>query len=199
MLTERLVQRVLQWPARWIVAGDSAGSDPADLIFLLAGNVETRAPMAAELFQSGVAQRIVFAQPAESESVKAGLVPDTKTVTLKVLEAAGVPRDKIEVLCSEPVSSTRDEARALAQYLEERSVTKVLVVTSAFHSRRAQWLVRRELDKKECSTRIAPVPHTNFDTSNWWKSEQGVSTLILEYASWIHNLVWVAINEIRRK
>lgn len=199
VLMERLLQKVLQWPARWLIAGNSVDTDPVDLVFLLAGNVETRAPMAAELFLSGVGKRIVFAQPFESEAVRAGLVPGSKTVTLKVLEAAGVSRDKIEVLCSEPVSSTRDEARALAQHLQQRPGTKVLVVTSAFHSRRAHWLVRAELKRKECSTQIVPVPHTNFDASNWWKSEHGASTLVLEYASWMHNLAWVAFNKLTGK
>jgi uncharacterized SAM-binding protein YcdF (DUF218 family) len=65
----------------------------------------------------------------------AGLGEPESTVMRRVLEANGIPTERIveEALAS----STREEALALGEILAERGVSRVIVVTSPTHMRRA--------------------------------------------------------------
>src|SRR5262249_56366028 len=53
----------------------------------------------------------------------------------------GVPEEKIYMICE--TLNTRAEARALDDMMRERGWNSAIIVTSAFHSRRATYTVER--------------------------------------------------------
>jgi uncharacterized SAM-binding protein YcdF (DUF218 family) len=121
----------------------------ADVIIVLGGGSETylaeglgvsapseatalRALEAVRVFRLTQAPLVVASGGAAGKSGRGA--PDS-TVIRHVLEANGVPKERI--LEESSASSTREEALALAEMLEVRDVGRVILVTSPTHMRRA--------------------------------------------------------------
>jgi uncharacterized SAM-binding protein YcdF (DUF218 family) len=155
---------------------------PADAIFVLNSEVNVRPFYATDLYQQGLAPLIVIARSENSPVVKLGLLPNDTDIDVAVMEKLGVPASKIVVL-SFPggVTSTFDEADALREYIETKGIQRVIVVTSAFHTRRAKWILDRQLAGLPVILEMAPAPYPNFDQTNWWRNENGLITVNNEY------------------
>jgi len=172
--------QVLTGAAGFLVVDDPL--QPADLIFVLNGDYNTRPFRAGELYQQGLAPVIVIAQAESTPAEKLGLVRNDTDISVEVLEKLGVPPGKIVVLpVPGGVTSTFDEAIALRQYLEANDLHSLILVTSAFHTRRARWVVEKELAGLPVRLSVAAAPYEGFDETNWWKSENGLITLNNEY------------------
>jgi len=106
-----------------------------------------------------------------------------------VMEKLGVPAEKIIIL---PVpggaTSTFDEAAAFRQYLEARPIRKIILVTSAFHTRRARWICNGAFSGLRVTLEVAAVPYRDFDQTNWWKHENGLIALNNEYVKLVYYL-----------
>jgi uncharacterized SAM-binding protein YcdF (DUF218 family) len=137
---------------------------PADAIVVLGGNAPDRLRYAETLRAQGLSKLMVVS----NERVKThGL--DT---TWLALHRAGVappdiPDEDLIVLDDPPPESTIDEARRAADNLAARGLHSALLVTDAFHSRRASMLFRAAFARKGLSVRSTPVPDS-FDLAHWW-------------------------------
>jgi len=156
---------------------------PADIIFVLSGDVDSRPFYAADLFKQGLAPQIMMFQAADSPAVELGLFPNRTDVAIEILKELGVPAENIKQLAfGGGATSTRDEARFLGRYVEEHNVTRVILVTNAFHTRRAKWIFDKELSGSGVTVEIAAAPHWNFDETNWWQQEYGLLAFVDEYS-----------------
>lgn len=157
---------------------------PADLVFVHIGDSDSRAPKVAELLRGGFAKWALVPQAEDSPSVERGLLPNDTTVCVRWLKRAGIPANAIRVVgWGDGVTSTRDEAALLADWLEDHPARRVLVVTSRLHCRRTRWIHRkilRALDDPP-EIRMVPAEHWNFDAEAWWESEFGLLFVVNEY------------------
>jgi uncharacterized SAM-binding protein YcdF (DUF218 family) len=155
---------------------------PADVIFVLNGDVHTRPFRAAELFKQGLAPQIAIAKEEDMPDVELGISPNGSDVAIGIMKKLGVPDENIVVLASdEDATSTRDEAKTLRDYVDENDIRRVILVTSAFHTRRAQWIFEKELSGSGAILEVAAAPHWKFDETNWWTQEKGVITFFEEF------------------
>jgi len=162
---------------------------PAGVIFLLNGDVNTRPFRAVELFQAGLAPAIAIARAENTPVVDMGLVPNETDIAVRLMQKLGVPPGSILVLpVPGGVTSTFDEAAALLQYVEANQVQRVILVTSAFHTRRARWIFERALSGLPVRLDVVAVPNARFDQTNWWKNESGLITLNNEYIKLVYYL-----------
>ena len=172
--------RILTGIADYLIINDKL--QPAGVIFLLNSEFNTRPFRAAELYEQGLAPLVVIARSENTPVVDLGLVPNDTDVSVGVLEKLGVPPEKIIILPFQGgVTSTFDEAAALRKYLEARQVRKIILVTSAFHTRRAWWIFDKTLEGLPVTLEMAAVPYADFDQTNWWKNETGLVDLNNEY------------------
>jgi uncharacterized SAM-binding protein YcdF (DUF218 family) len=180
VLVYALHSQILTGVAEYLVVNDAP--QQADVIFLLNSDYNTRPLRAAELYSQGLAPLILIARSEDTSAVKMGLIPNDTDISVGVMEKLGVPPDKIVIL-SYPggVTSTFDEAAVLHQYIQTYQVRTVLLVTSAFHTRRARWIFDRELAGTPVKLEMVAVPYAGFDQTNWWKNETGLITLNNEY------------------
>lgn len=103
-----------------------------DAIVSLDGDRPRRLRKAVELAAAGVAPTLVVVR--------------ADAVAPELLAAASIP---FEVLSAVPEpSTTRGEARAVAQLASERGWRRILVVTSTYHVPRARLIFRRCLDSE---------------------------------------------------
>lgn len=153
---------------------------PADIIYVLGGDYERRAPFAARLFKSSLAPRVVIPR----ETMPPGATRDShfSDVTVRLLAEAGVPENAVFMWrVDRGVSSTADEMRALALYTQTfPQTTKVVIVTSAYHTRRAQYTAERMLPSR-VTVQTAGVESSPWNLQNWWLNPVGRRTVWDEY------------------
>lgn len=120
-----------------------------DAVFVLGGGVDIaphprfqlgssgdRVVLAARLQNTGIAKQLVV-----SGSQIEGLAEtfDSASATTMILRDLGVPADAI-IVQPGPTRNTREEAAAAARLVRERGWTRVGLITSAWHMRRAMAL-----------------------------------------------------------
>lgn len=166
--------------ARFLTVRDPVAR--ADLILVLGGERYVRPRHAAELYRGGVAPRVVLIREVSSPETALGLYPNGTDVSVRVLRHFGVPDSVVRVLeVPGGAGSTQEEAQALRSHLLETGARRVVVVTSDFHSRRARWVLRKEVKDVGAAVRMAPAESIEFSESNWWRREKGLITYLNEY------------------
>ncbi len=162
---------------------------PADVIVLLNSEVDTRPFRASELYKQGLAPLVLIARSESTPTVDLGLVPNDTDISVAVMEKLGVPAGKIIILpFPGGVTSTFDEASAVRQYVAAHPIRRIILVTSAFHTRRARWTFKKVLAGLPVTVEMVAVPYAGFDQTNWWKNETGLITLNNEYIKWFYYL-----------
>ena len=162
---------------------------PADFVFVLGGDPQLRLTHAATIFRQGLAPRIVImATPLHSASV-AWTNSDPAYPFVQILREQGVSHSAITVLRIRGVDSTQDEGRVLRIYLRRIPTQRVIVVTSAYHTRRANWTIRRELTGIPVDIRMSASPDPGFGASNWWQTEEGLVAYAMEAIKFVHTLL----------
>jgi uncharacterized SAM-binding protein YcdF (DUF218 family) len=154
-----------------------AALEPADIIFVLNGRVDTRAGTAMYAYSQGLAGHVLIARI--DTTWRKSLPVHRWIVDWMVVE--GVPRDSIEYLPG-TVRNTRDEARALRSYLEGQGASRVIAITTDYHARRARLILRRELRGLPVQLQVMGGPDTRgINDDNWWKSRTGIRIYAVEY------------------
>ena len=158
----------------------------ADAIVVMSGSgtFRERAQHAAALFNDGRAPRIVLTNDRlqSSWSQEEQRNPYYYERSRDELRRAGVPDDRIAVIML-PIRSTYDEAVALKEYSEANHLSSLLVVTSAFHSRRVFWIFRRVFAGSGKSIGIDPAePRIESPAAaTWWLHRLGWEMVPKEY------------------
>jgi uncharacterized SAM-binding protein YcdF (DUF218 family) len=152
----------------------------ADAIVLLTGEAETRAFAAAALWKAGWAPRILVTAVAVDPHSRHAPVPPEHKINLRVLRACGVPSEAV-VLLDGRASSTYDEAVAVADYLGRTGTSRLLVVTNAYHTRRARWIFQRVLSGRARQITMVSVPGDSLPLTTWWQNETGFAVITGEY------------------
>jgi uncharacterized SAM-binding protein YcdF (DUF218 family) len=163
---------------------------PADFLYVLGGDVNTRPFHAAALFRRGFAPRVVVPRTEDRPASERGFYPNDADVAVRILQHQGVPDSAIIMLrIPGGVTSTQDEGRVLRDYLQTHPAQKLIVVTSAYHTRRARWTLRRELEGLPVDLRMAAAPDDRFDAGNWWTREAGFLAYVSETFKFLHTLL----------
>lgn len=185
-----LILLLISWPlGAWLAARLlilHVDLQQADAVVVLGGSstyVE-RTRVAAQLFKEGRAPRIILTNDGEqggwSEVEKRN--PFFVERAAGELEAAGVPAGNIEAL-PQLVTSTYEEARLLREYAVEHRLRSILIVTSAYHSRRALWTLRRVFEGSgiELGLESPPAGWQTPAPATWWLHTQGWRVVAGEY------------------
>jgi uncharacterized SAM-binding protein YcdF (DUF218 family) len=158
----------------------------ADALVVLGGSstYEERTNRAAQLFNEGRASRILLT----NDNVRSGYSPKEDRnpffveLAFEELRRRGVPADKIEIVPG-TVSSTYDEAVRLRQYADEKKLKSILLVTSAYQSRRALWTMRRTFTASNIQIGLEPVEpgEQSPRSGTWWRYRLGWKMVPGEY------------------
>ena len=160
----------------WIVDQTPQVSDV--IVILSDDNYEAdRATRAAQLFKSGMAPRIL----ASGRLLRpyAGI----EELMQRDLKGLGVPANAI-VPVTHRGTNTREEAIADAQAIAAHGWKKVLLVTSNYHTRRADYIFERTLPAGT-ELRVISAPDSEYDPNNWWRTRNGLKRFLYEAAGYI--------------
>ncbi|HEX9924050.1 MAG TPA: YdcF family protein [Anaerolineae bacterium] len=174
--------------ASFLIVNDDI-QQPADIIYMLNGEVNTRPFHTVNLFQAGLAPRIVIPRAEDGPAAEIDVFPNDTDASVEVLQTLEVPSDKITILLIKGgVTSTRDEAVVLRHYIEEHGIERVILVTSAFHTRRTRWIFDKVLADLDVTLEITAAPQWKFDETNWWREERGLIMFTNEYLKLVYYL-----------
>jgi uncharacterized SAM-binding protein YcdF (DUF218 family) len=158
----------------------------SDAILVLGGSAVylERTQKAAEIYRSGISSRILLTDDGGRAGWSRAEQKNPKFVELarKSLIEQGVPAEVIEILQPE-VAGTIDEARRLEEISRERNYRSVLLVTSAYHSRRALRTFDKALAESNLQIGLKYVP-PGLQTPPphyWWLSPAGWNLVAGEY------------------
>jgi uncharacterized SAM-binding protein YcdF (DUF218 family) len=156
------------------VSAPSTASPPlekTDAIVLLAGNFHQRAPAAAFLFRNGNVGKVILT----NDGVFSGWSDKYNRNLYQIewaeekLVALGVPRERIVKL---PFygSGTIYDALAVKRYALSSGMHKMILVTSAYHMRRALWTFRKVFSGE--SVEVTAHPAVSGETSLKFKAAE---------------------------
>jgi uncharacterized SAM-binding protein YcdF (DUF218 family) len=162
----------------------SSAPQRVDYVMVLGGDSETRPFVAAALVKAGLAQTVLVPRvkpnPEEQRSA-----PTEESIIQAVLRARGVSEEAI-CLLARPVTSTKDEALALADFLDDHPDCSVAVVTSHYHTRRARWIFNKKVGDRAKQLLFVGAPADGHDASNWWQSEAGFQAYMNELVKLVY-------------
>lgn len=189
---------ILIWPfAAWAGAKfliREAPLDKADAIVVLSGSAtyRERAREAARLFFEGRAPRILLTndnhQGSWSSAQQRNLFFYERS--LEELKKSGVPPESIEVLM-QPVTGTYDEAELIRDYAQQHGLRSILIVTSAYHSRRALWVFSKGFRDTGVQIGLDAVPpgQQSPPPATWWLSITGWEQVPTEYVKMVYYVI----------
>ena len=170
--------------ATWLVV--ERPLDHADAIVVLSGSFSytERTKKAAELYRNGVSPRIFITDDGEIAGWDQNARTNLPFVELEKRELirGGVPAEAIAVLPGK-VSGTGEEAQSLAAELNDRPLGSILIVTSAYHTRRALRTFDKILAGKSVELGIehAPLEYRSPMPDLWWLHRSGWNSVASEY------------------
>jgi hypothetical protein len=159
---------------------------PSDVIIALAGETDYRPKRALDLLEQGYAPRAVIDVPAESNIYQFTEVQLAERY-IQSLPHAGAVR-----VCPIRGLSTRDESHDVEQCLAGENGSRILLVTSEFHTRRALAIFRREIHGKSFSV-AAAYNEAQFGT-RWWTHREWAKTCFQEWLRWFW---WISVDRWR--
>jgi len=165
----------------WLDVGEAL-REPVDGVFILGGDADTRPFAAAAIIRSGWARQALIVPTAPQPGDRSH-----QDLLRAILLQRGVEADAIVELPGQ-VASTRDEARALRQFLDDHAGFSVAVLTSDYHTRRTRAIFAAELADHAAQAHVVSAPTERFNAANWWHYEQGWKMYTGEYIKLISNL-----------
>jgi DUF218 domain-containing protein len=158
----------------------------ADVILVLAGETDRRPARALQLLSQGYGGRVVIDVPA------AARIYDMSQVEVAEKYVQKLGQHNFVSICPIEGLSTKDESREAEKCIEKQHATRVLIVTSDFHTRRALSIFRHQIPSWTFST-AAAYDETQFGT-RWWMHRQWAKTCFEE---WLRLIWWNAVDRWR--
>lgn len=167
--------------------------EKADAILVLSGSAvyKERTRKAAEVYKAGVAEKVLLTDDGglAGWSQVEERNPPFVYLAKQELIANGVRAEDIEILEDE-VTGTIWEAWSLEKKIEEEKWQSVVIVTSAYHTKRSLWTFKKVLGHDIKIGIVSPSTiEDDLPLNSWWLSPKGWKTVAGEYVKFI--VYWV--------
>ena len=166
--------------------------EKADGIMILGGTMYERQLEAVDLYKDGWAPRLFMLREisdwGEVELMNRGIeYLSVVDVQVDVMERLGVPRDRITIL--DRANSTAQEADILRDLALREKFTKVIIVTSKQHTRRARLVMNRRMQEIGVKVIVRPSRYDRANVDRWWTERSTLRFTLFEtqrlFAYWI--------------
>lgn len=135
------------------------------IIAISGGDTSARTSEAISLYQNGWAAKLIFSGAAADKSG-----PSNAEVMREQALASGVPESAITI--EDLSSTTAENAQNTAVVVEKMNLKRVILVTSAYHQRRANIEFSKRLGS-DVTIVNHPVANDNQWSSWWWLTPYG--------------------------
>lgn len=159
----------------------------ADCVLVLSGNAKTRPDHAALLVKEGYSKKIFLTQARALSTKHPDIILQPVDISKKILATYNLKADIIPSTKG-GATSTFDEAYDFVNFLKKNHLKRVIIVTDSFHTARAYYAFRKILDLngfKNVQLQMSAAPNNVFNEENWYTTELGVSSYVLEPIKYI--------------
>jgi uncharacterized SAM-binding protein YcdF (DUF218 family) len=143
------------------------------IVAVSGGDTLARTQEAIRLYKDGWAPKVIFSGAAQDKSG-----PSNAEVMRREALRAGIPSD--DIITEELSATTKQNAENTRQIFTENDISSVILVTSAYHQRRAS-LEFRARAESSIQLRNHPVAQDNQWSSWWWATPTGWYLAIGEF------------------
>ena len=153
----------------------------ADAIVVLSGGKASRIPHALNLFAENYAPRLLLTDEKKRSLRFAHLFSTNEEIAQAMIDELKLSVPIITVASLKGgATSTFDEAYDLRKFSEAEGFKRLILVTDAFHTRRAYHAFQTVFAGSEIRLEMSAAQNDIFNESNWWTSDQGISAYVLE-------------------
>ncbi len=159
--------------------------EKSDAIVVLSGSVADRWLEAADLYLEGYAPRILLSpgriDRAEEIARERGVrLMSGAEVQRYALEQLKIPGEAISVM-PRSVDNTADEAAVTRGIAARNGWTRLIVVTSKYHTRRTRFAFCREFRGTPVTIRVRASRYDEAAPENWWRGRGDIRDVLNEY------------------
>lgn len=155
-----------------------------DAIVVLGGGGPSRPREAADLFRSGLSQRVILTTQEDpdgyAELNRMGIqLYRPYENSRRILVGLGVPAESIQRI-ENPVSHTISELREIRDFASRQDWNRLILVTSNYHTRRTQ-LTSRHVFSGKWQVAVVGSRYDTFSPNNWWQEPRHVRIFLIEF------------------
>lgn len=183
VLAAAAVLATLPFAGRLLVVEDPF--QKSDAIVVLAGAPADRWLEAADLFHEGAAPRILLSPGRIDSAVRIArqrgvrLLSESEAVR-DALGQLGVPAEAVSAIPGS-VDNTADEAAACREVAQRNGWTRLIVVTSKYHSRRTRFAFRRAFRGTPVTIAVRGSRYDESTPRRWWRNRNDIRFVVGEY------------------
>lgn len=158
-----------------------------DAIIVLMGNIPDRLLETVDIYMNGYSNKVILVEEymgAYKQLKDRGA--DITSNTVQFCKAAvdlGIPPENITILPGD-ARSTQMESLIIREYLKnQNTIDTLLLVSSAFHTRRATMIFKSAFRKAGISATVVSCPskYSSFNADKWWKNREDIQKVLSEY------------------
>lgn len=153
----------------------------SDVVVAFAGDaLNNRERHAVELYRQGWAKKVVISGAEVAWGIH------TADLAKRFVLGMGVPES--DILMIRDTRNTRTEARELEKLMQSNQYRSVIVVTSAFHSRRATYTLETAAGDFSIISSPVGTGEPEWRPDRWWSRRKDMITTVREFFSWANTL-----------
>ena len=150
-------------------------------ILILSGGPVTRIPKALKLYKKGYGNRLLLTTPQPLNSKVAHIILTNEQIAEEISKTIAIPATFESVPSLKGgATSTFDEAHDLLTYCIKENIKHLIIVTDAFHTRRALYAFEKVFQGSDINVEVAAARNEIYSEENWWRSDLGISSYLLE-------------------
>jgi uncharacterized SAM-binding protein YcdF (DUF218 family) len=171
----------------FLVYSKSINKEQNQVIFIFVGTLSDRVLGASDIYHSSTSSKIVYGKTVDTEFKfldSLGIKDCTNTDKIRLALSALKAPDSNIIALEANNRNTLDEANLMLDFLKQnQSVNRIALVTSSYHTRRANLILNDRLSNldREVSIDVYSNNFTNFNANKWWRSKEDAVFVITEY------------------
>lgn len=166
--------------ARFFIVDNITVAKNASIV-VLSGGPFTRIPKALELYQTGYGERLLLTTLKPLNSKLAHLILTNEQIAREISKILAIPATfKSVPSLKGGATSTFDEAHDLLAYCAKENIKHLIIVTDAFHTRRALYAFKKIFQDSSIKIEAAAALNEVYSVEEWWRSDLGISAYLLE-------------------
>ncbi len=171
---------ILTGYARFFIVNNITVDSNASIV-VLSGGPFTRIPKALELYQTGYGERLLLTTLQPLNSKLAHLILTNEQIARKISKILAIPATFESVPSLKGgATSTFDEAHDLLAYCAKENIKHLIIVTDAFHTRRALYAFKKIFQDSSIKIEAAAALNEVYSVEDWWRSDRGIAAYLLE-------------------
>ena len=166
--------------------------DPVEQVehgFVLGGQAYDRSKEAGRLFEEGYINQIICVGGNVSGTFKVLKLKYTESevARMHLCKNLRIPKSKVKVLPES--TSTKEESELILKYCLNNNISKVVVITSKFHTKRVANVFKNYFKENGVEVLVHGVSSSDYEEEKWWESEQGMLVVNNEYMKLLYYFV----------